>query len=252
DLTKEDRYILIELNEKEMTLFRFTTLLTLGHFSLHLFYISGWFMGYGTYLKSQRNNKGHKTRGNEIDSDLPLSKEPNGGREFVEVANMSNTNEDVTTSCDNDKRNISDTSPVAMKISISYGVTHPQKKSETDNDHVNLTATQLLETLDDVPEGQSLMQQQKPDEVLDDIKTTTDARSTTIETSITQNSISRRSNTGNTDIADHQQHEKMATSAETTFLGNKFVRNVLLWSAAQGWEAKKKTKWHWWHTTGTG
>ncbi|CAG8549868.1 18954_t:CDS:1 [Racocetra fulgida] len=36
------------------------------------------------------------------------------------------------------------------------------------------------------------------------------------------------------------------------YLGGHYVEKVLIWSAAQGWEAKQRAPWHWIHTIETG
>ncbi|CAG8752765.1 7930_t:CDS:1, partial [Dentiscutata heterogama] len=40
--------------------------------------------------------------------------------------------------------------------------------------------------------------------------------------------------------------------SSNVYLGGRCVEKVLIWSAAQGWEAKKRTPWHWIHSIGTG
>ncbi|CAG8520887.1 17322_t:CDS:1 [Acaulospora morrowiae] len=226
DLEGRDKhgYIFVRLNKDEMKLLHpITTILAAGHFLLHFFYISGWFSGYWTYLKNQRReSKARENKSIGIDG----------------VDDKGST-----------KSNTITTSP--------QDTAHLQKKREPENNDLidfdgeptiplsteeSKTATQLFLTLDE-----SVVCENSGDTFF----TCESTFSTMIETSITRDSISRRNNANDTEITDKKSRDDEILSDHANFLGNKFVRNVLVWSAAQGWEAKKKTKWHWWHTIGT-
>ncbi|CAG8722224.1 34784_t:CDS:1, partial [Racocetra persica] len=231
---------MIRLNEIETTLFYLiTTVSFIGHVTLHVLYICGRFAGYNEFLKTLQNYRetmpmqeiedmytqetslsiGHITRSN-----TSITHEMFNMTSY-DASNPSLNYEELTTNSDKKFQN-----DIYFKDNIE-NFTHVTPSVNED-----ATASQLLELL-----------REKTHSTIDD-------DDDLFSTQLTTGNQYQKEYTTNTSSQDSNAaiSEDDLPQSSKEYLGGHYVEKVLIWSAAQRWEAKQRAHWHWIHTIGTG
>ncbi|CAG8730417.1 9774_t:CDS:1 [Cetraspora pellucida] len=234
----------VKLNEIEITLFYLiTTILFFGHISLHIFYICGWFTGYNEFLKTLQNYRETMSM-QEINS---IGEDMYAQETILSTGHITRSNTSITHEIFNTSFDMSNPSLNYEELTNS----NDDKKFQNDiyfKDNIenfthftpsiddNATASQLLE----------LLREKSHSTIVDD-----DLFSTQVTTCNQEYQKEYTTNTNNQDSNAFTSEDDLPQSPKE-YLGGPYVEKVLIWSAAQGWEAKQRAPWHWIHTIGTG
>ncbi|CAG8636370.1 30721_t:CDS:1 [Gigaspora margarita] len=232
----------VGLSENEMTIFYFvTTVLFVGHVTLHLFYICG-YNEFPKTLYHYRETMPMQETNTTDEETYTYTRETNAYTDHItrnnvyEMFNMTNFDMSNQTLNEEEIVGLND-----KKFQDDYYFQDDIEKVDkfphfTPSLGDDATASQLLD----------LLREKTQSTIVDDYLFPT--QFTTDDQEYFKEYIA---NTSSQDSSTAVSEVDQAQSSNVN-LGRQYVEKVLIWSEAQGWEAKRRTPWHWIHTIRTG